>query len=927
MARSVHVVPHTHWDREWYDPYPTFRLRLVDLLDELLPRLEADPGFTHFQLDGQMAVVDDYLEVRPEEADRLRRLSGEGRLSMGPWYVLPDEFLVSGETLVRDLQLGIATAERFGGAMQVGYLPDMFGHIAQMPQLLRLFGLEHAVVWRGVPLSIEAPAFWWQAPDGSTVRAEYLPAGYGNGSDMPASADSLATRLDLFTAFQGALVGDRLLWMAGMDHEVPPAHLSRVVAELDAAGDPADPDGGYTLRVGSLEEYLADAPAEGLPTHVGELRSGARANLLMGVASNRVDVKVAAARAERLLERAAEPLLACWSPDPARQQRLLDLAWREVIRNAAHDSICACSHDEVVDAVLHRYAEASRTASGLAERATAFAADRFTLPGVHLLNSGARARRRVVELDVPGPFGDDPVEHPALQVLEVRPPRQELHRSGAAEAAIVVGREMIFEHPETRAVQLVDRELDGVRVLEVHLLPATEPGEHGHGFHTAAISTSDALGEVGRRCAEDPALAVSTVLHRAEPSRRALTLSPAVPGFGWARWEPEEPEHPVRAEGELGLANDLVSVQVDPSEGTFSIDGVAGYGRLVDGGDAGDTYNWCPPEQDVIVDTPSSVSVERTEAGPVRGRLVVDTVHVLPERAEELPDGTWRRVGEVHQTIRTTIELHADDGIVRVHHELVNRARDHRLRVHLPLPRRATGSTAECAYGVVQRPLHAEGGPNEWGLPTYPSRRFVQAGELSVTHEGLCEYELVDLDGEADHPDTTAGELALTLVRATGWLSRGPMPSRPLPAGPEDRLEGAQVLRPLSLSYALCVGPAAPAQGYALAEHVWSPLHLVHASHTVRRDGEPAAATALARDLGATGSWLEVRGAEVDAVLRDAQGALVVRVHEMDGRAGRLEVPGRTGQVIDLRSRPIGPFDGTLELRPHQVVTLRLDAS
>ena len=116
MVRSIHVLPHTHWDREWYDPFPTFRGRLVQMLDELLPRLVGDPSFGHFQLDGQMAVVDDYLAVRPEQREPLKNLSAAGRLSMGPWYVLPDEFLVSGETLIRNLQLGIARAEEFGGA-------------------------------------------------------------------------------------------------------------------------------------------------------------------------------------------------------------------------------------------------------------------------------------------------------------------------------------------------------------------------------------------------------------------------------------------------------------------------------------------------------------------------------------------------------------------------------------------------------------------------------------------------------------------------------------------------------------------------------------------------------------------------------------------------------------------------------------------
>ena len=176
--RSVHVVPHTHWDREWYEPYQTFRLRLVDLLDDLLPRLDADPSYAHFLLDGQMAVVDDYLAVRPGAEPVLRRLAVSGRLAMGPWYILMDEFLVSGETMIRNLQLGLDRAAAFGGAMEVGYLPDMFGHVAQMPQLLRQFGFAHTVVWRGVPEHMETSAFWWESPDGSVVRAQYLPDGY-----------------------------------------------------------------------------------------------------------------------------------------------------------------------------------------------------------------------------------------------------------------------------------------------------------------------------------------------------------------------------------------------------------------------------------------------------------------------------------------------------------------------------------------------------------------------------------------------------------------------------------------------------------------------------------------------------------------------------------------------------------------------------
>jgi alpha-mannosidase len=164
--RRIAIVPHSHWDREWYESYQEFRLNLVDMLDTLLPLLESDPSYPYFMLDGQMAVVDDYLEVRPEAEPRLRALAAAGRISMGPWYILMDEFLSSGETIIRNLEMGLVRGAAFGGVMDVGYLPDMFGHIAQMPQILRQAGFADAVVWRGVPSAVTKDAFVWEAPDG-----------------------------------------------------------------------------------------------------------------------------------------------------------------------------------------------------------------------------------------------------------------------------------------------------------------------------------------------------------------------------------------------------------------------------------------------------------------------------------------------------------------------------------------------------------------------------------------------------------------------------------------------------------------------------------------------------------------------------------------------------------------------------------------
>ena len=175
----ITLVPHTHWDREWYAPFSEFSERLVAMMDTLLEL--ADAGFPHFHLDGQTAMIDDYLGARPEREADIRRHIREGRISAGPWVAQMDEFLTSGESHIRNLEMGLERARELGGAMEVGYMPDQFGHIGQMPQILRSYGIERAVVWRGVPRAIDRDAFRWQSPDGSAILTEYMAFGYFNG--------------------------------------------------------------------------------------------------------------------------------------------------------------------------------------------------------------------------------------------------------------------------------------------------------------------------------------------------------------------------------------------------------------------------------------------------------------------------------------------------------------------------------------------------------------------------------------------------------------------------------------------------------------------------------------------------------------------------------------------------------------------------
>ncbi len=912
---TVAIVPHTHWDREWYSPFQAFRLRLVALLDDLLPLLERDLSYARFLLDGQTAVLDDYLEVRPEAASALRRLATSGRLAVGPWMILMDEFMVSGETIVRDLQLGMARATELGGAMPVGYLPDMFGHVAQMPQLLRQAGLEHAVVWRGVPAAVTQTAFWWEAPDGSRVRAEYLYGSYSNGRDLPDDAKQLVARAHGYELELGdvRLPGGGLLLMNGTDHQAPQPWLGRVVAEANAVQD------DYRFVVTSLPEYLEDQPTAGLSTISGELRSGARANVLMGVASNRVDVHQVCAAAERALERRAEPMSALLLTPDRYPHVLLGLAWRQLVLNSAHDSSCACSADEVVDAVVVRYQEARQIGDGLVRQALhALAADVDAPAGsTVVVNPTATDRGGVITITVPG---DGPVQLGALEDGTPCPSQVLRTIGGDGFARSVVGQKVRWvlegmRGPEFAGTRVGRYELERTGDVVDVVCFGVGPGE-------PAIDLEDLRDELLTLAEEDVTFNIR--VHNA-PVREVIVAVPPAPGFGWRTFGPVATASPATgvSGGHDRIANELLRVEVDSSDGTWSIatdDGmrVGGLGRLVDGGDGGDTYNYSPPIDDVVVDRPESVTVTPLEAGPVRARVLVESTYRWPERAIGNMMSCSRRSDEtVAVVVSTTLEVRTGESVLRVRTELDNRCRDHRLRAHFPLPAPVDHSDAECAFAVVARGLTAEGGPHETPLPTFVSRRFVDASSgdldhdgvgLAVLHDGLLEYELVN-DGS---------ELALTLLRATGYLSRADLLLRPNPAGPLDPLEGPQLQRRLAVEYALLPhrGTWSEADLHARADQVLVPLERVRGGG-VRGASRPV-----------TGRPLRVEGAQVSAVLREP-GGLVVRVfnplaHAVTARLERDGAPA-TGWVTDLLGRPQQQFQGELALAAHRIATFRLD--
>jgi 2-O-(6-phospho-alpha-D-mannosyl)-D-glycerate hydrolase len=366
--RRFFVVPHTHWDREWYVPFEDFHLRLASVVDEVIEVLESDPAFTCFTLDGQAIVLEDYLDARPENEGRLRALLQAGRLEVGPSYVLPDELLVGAEPLVRNLLIGRAVCERFGAQpAPVGYMPDSFGHPLQLPQILAGFGIDSFIFSRGLGDELDdlGVVFRWRAPDGSEVRAfQQLPS-YSNfnvaGADAQARIEHIAEWFG--PALERAGVREVLL-CDGEDHRRIRRDLPALCSELERQLP------GTSFEIARYGDYVAAVDPDGLPTHTGELLGSRLQNVLRGVNSARLYLKRANERAERrLLEvetLGALRTLHAREPFPVADFRL---AWRRLLKCQPHDSICGCSCDEVHRDMLVRYEQLERTVSELKRRA------------------------------------------------------------------------------------------------------------------------------------------------------------------------------------------------------------------------------------------------------------------------------------------------------------------------------------------------------------------------------------------------------------------------------------------------------------------------------------------------------------------------------------------------------------------------------
>ncbi len=773
------LVSHTHWDRAWYVTFQEYRVRLVRLIDKLLSLLEGDPSFHVFMLDGQMSVLDDYLEVRPSQAEKLQAFAKSGRIQVGPWFVLADEFLVSPESLIRNLQLGHKLGKQYGGVAKIGYVPDGFGHIAQLPQILQGFGIDNAFFWRGMGLDGDrlGTEFNWRAPDGSPVMTVLMPWGYhnvtnlgygihwGDTSQMQFNADLALKKIDRAILKLAKMTNTgTILLMNGIDHAEAEPLIPMIIGHANEMLD------GVSITHGTLAEHLekvrtaATMQGTDLPEFEGEFRWGRYSEILQGVYSTRIDLKQENHAHEVLLERYLEPIMAlAWAVGTAVDagaQDLIALAWRWLLLNHPHDDMYGSGIDEVHHEMAYRFSQARQIAEAL-------------------IRDGFRLLAR--EVDFTAQTG--------TPILLFNPLGWD--RSDMTEVVL----DLEFDDAAADSFQIVD-----------------------------AASTV-----YPHQVLYDEQLFWMEVLKPNRKRRIKILVQPAVPACGIRTLflQPGPGQSTVQSDllvHDRGLENDYVQLVIE-ADGGLTITNkktgrtFKGLNHFRDIDDAGDEYSSCPgPNASTITTEAALASIKVIEQGPVRAGFRIHWDLPIPVGLNARRTG--RSSETVNLPITTEVYLAAHAKEVRIVTTIQNSAMDHKLSVVFPTGLQPMSAYVDESFLIAERDLQL---PPSQGWVEDPTALMHQRAFIDLIDDGVG-FAVMNrgLPSVEAHLD---GTILLTLLRAVGWLSRDDLSNRRIAAGPLVPTPGAQCLGDYHYEYGIVIHDGGPEVVYPIAYEYTVPTY------------------------------------------------------------------------------------------------------
>ncbi len=769
QRKTIHVVSNSHWDREWDYPFEKTRLLLLDFMDELLDLLDKDREFHSFTMDSQTLCVEDYLEFRPEERARVEKHVKSGRLIVGPWYSLPEEYLVNGESLVRNLVVGHRVAQALGKVSKIGYTPFSYGQTSQMPQIYNGFGIDTIIFYRGI--NTPHSEFVLEGPDGSRLLGMrfgcmsrfsyyvyvYRVLRYGS-DDVFARYDwdrgSAPFRLcserhprshyfildDQKKQWNDGPIPDQLRKLVRDESEhFTTSHICCMQGFDSSNPDPRESDiirmcqemmPEHDIKLSNLEDYMNAMRKEVKnPTVLtGESRdpgnTGKWTYLCGDVISARIALKQGNHRAEISLQRMAEPWSAIGMMAGARYEKTaLDSAWRYLLQNHPHDTITGAGIDQMQKDSLFRFDQVHIIGENLARRG-------MQAVQINIDNSDLSPKDSVLTVFNPCPFP----------------------RSGVVSCYVDLPDGMGYEAFSVRAP-------GSKKTQRVQLKEQFEPGTLVRNLQDISIE----LRSVRHLCHVEV---------------------DAIPAYGYKTYHLERESTFAYVPGTLApetnvLENEHLRVEFN-SDGTLNLLHKAtkrsfkNIHYIEDSGETGHTWvHMVPDENEVITSHGSAVAIALEEAGPLLARMRVTYRIMIPSGLTQEMTGEWR-TAEMNHTSRTKdykemvvtsrFTLRAGSQRLDIHTELDNPCKNHRVRVVFPTLLKTDATHSEAGYDVIARDIHVKKGNAYFGRPNpqYPMHRFVDMSDGKVGFAvlnscGMREYEAMDT---ADRP------LAITLFRA-----------------------------------------------------------------------------------------------------------------------------------------------------------------
>ncbi|SES67532.1 mannosylglycerate hydrolase [Thorsellia anophelis] len=733
---NVHITPHMHWDREWYFTAEHSRVLLVNNMEEILTRLENDPDYPFYVLDGQTAILEDYFAVKPEAKERVERLVQQKKLIIGPWYTQTDLMMVGAESITRNLLYGMKDCQPFGEVMEIGYLPDSFGMSQALPQILNGFGIDTAMFWRGCSErhGTHHTEFVWQSVDGSEVIAQVLPLGYAIGKYLPEDKEALYKRLNSYLeVLEKASFSGDLLLPNGHDQMPIQQNIFQIIELLKEIF----PERTFLLsRFETIFDKLKAQKTQ-LPRLTGEFNDGKYMRVHRTISSTRMDIKLDNARVENKISNLLEPAATiAYALGCEYHHGLIEKMWKEIMKNHAHDSISCCCSDPVHQEIKSRFWLADDMAENLLQ---------FYL-------------RKIVDNmpKIPNSFGEGVRDR--LAFFNFLP----YSRKEIVNATIRI-----------RATDFQIFDAEG-RSVSYAILTAKEIDPGLVDRQIVHYGNYDPFMEYDIQLSIDlPAMGYTALsIEKSTVEKAAACVIPV----------------PSMIESHLKIENEFYQIELNKN-GTINVINNSTGQRfdnallIEEGSDDGDEYDYSPSREEWLLNNLDCQADIKLSATPwqqkARIAISMPVPNNLQSRAQKIKDGLLE--------VMFTVTLTAGDPKIAIEVEWHNQADDHRVRILFPYQWISQNVIADTQFGTISRPVKddamnywEEEGWKEAPIPVWQLLNFVAVEEtndaqktqtMALFTEGLREFEVIEHQGYQ--------AIALTLFRSIGVLGKENLLLRP----------------------------------------------------------------------------------------------------------------------------------------------------